>query len=70
MVDDATDFWNLPHDVSDPEIVVTDGVMWILEVYHDGRYHFINENWPQSGVLRDVGVLLISLSGQNIEDDD
>lgn len=42
-----------------------DGAQWILEVADAHRYHFVDRWSPHSGVVREVGLLLMGLTDQD-----
>jgi hypothetical protein len=69
LVDAQSGFWTLAIDQNNPEIVIVDGAMWIVEVRHDDRYHFIHSQSggvPESLPLRDIGQLFVSLASSDL----
>lgn len=57
---EALDFWNLPQPVASSG---RDGAEWLMEATAHGRYH-LTERWSaKSGIYRELGELLIKLSG-------
>jgi hypothetical protein len=45
------------------EITVTaDGAEWSVEAVHDGHYHSLTDNSPQSGALYEIGVHMLEVA--------
>jgi hypothetical protein len=43
-------------------LVTADGAEWLMEGSHDGRYHWLSDNSPRSGVLFELGLHMLKLA--------
>jgi hypothetical protein len=70
LVAPATTYWKLSStEVNEPSpdgsiLIHTDGAQWIVEVLDGSAYHLVDRWSPESGIIHDLGLRLIALSGQ------
>lgn len=60
----STNYWSLPS--RDPNPSGHDGSQWVIEAVRDGEYKLIDRWSPKNGPARDIGLLVLHLSGLNI----
>jgi hypothetical protein len=71
LVAPATDYWKLSAtEVDEPNsdgsiTVHTDGAQWIVEVLDGSEYHVVDRWSPESGVIHDLGIRFMALSGRD-----
>jgi len=71
----GSEFWMLPESL--PRVqsrslpdgsvelrITSDGAQWIVEVRDGDDYHFVDRWSPEEGLVREIGLLLMSLSKQ------
>lgn len=52
-------FWKTDDSV-DPRYAASDGSRWIFESWDGGAYHFVQQDTPSHGQLREAGILLMA----------
>jgi hypothetical protein len=70
LVGPRTAYWKLSgteknEPSSDGSILIhTDGAQWVIEVLDRGAYHVVDRWSPESGVIHEIGMRFIALSGR------
>jgi hypothetical protein len=52
------DFWNLPTEQQETNVVGVDGAQWIMEGVLDGQYHVVDRWSPDDGPFRKAALFL------------
>ena len=70
-VDRLTDAFAFLEACQDPpDKMMLDGAMWIFERKTAGGYCVIDDQSPETGLLRAAGVLLLELVGYSVSEDE
>jgi hypothetical protein len=58
------DFWNIPTEQEQRDVIGVDGAQWIIEAASGGQYHVVDRWSPEDGLLRKAALFLALNLGQ------
>lgn len=61
-----SEYWELPTLDPDADLGL-DGSEWLLEAVHEGKYHAVSRWSPDEGPVRELGLMLLEMSGLPID---